>query len=100
MRVCRFSISAGYLNLHNPLDAALGGTNGYIGDFACSNPSALYCQLQNAEALKAYGAGASYAIGPATIALTYTHTRCLSIASTSPTAPIRKAATSRSISAK
>jgi len=69
------SISAGYLNLHNPLDAALGGTNGYIGDFACSNPTALYCQLQNAEALKAYGAGASYAIGPATIALTYTHSR-------------------------
>ncbi|SPB13244.1 porin [Caballeronia novacaledonica] len=69
------SISAGYLNLHNPLDAALGGANGYIGDFACSNPSALYCQLQNAEALKAYGAGASYAIGPATIALTYTHSR-------------------------
>ncbi|SAK57498.1 outer membrane porin OpcP [Caballeronia pedi] len=69
------SISAGYLNLRNPLDAALGGTNGYIGDFACSNPTALYCQLQNAEALKAYGAGASYAIGPATIALTYTHSR-------------------------
>ncbi|BCQ25420.1 porin [Caballeronia sp. NK8] len=69
------SISAGYLNLHNPLDAALGGTNGYIGDFACSNPTALYCQLQNAEALKAYGAGVSYAIGPATIALTYTHSR-------------------------
>ena len=70
-----FSISAGYLNLHNPLDAALGGSAGYIGDFACSNPSALYCQLQNAEALKAYGAGASYVIGPATIALTYTHTK-------------------------
>jgi predicted porin len=70
-----FSISAGYLNLRNPLDAALGGTSGYFGDFACSNASALYCQLQNAEALKAYGAGASYAIGPATIALTYTHTR-------------------------
>lgn len=69
------SISAGYLNLRNPLDAALGGANGYIGDFACSNPSALYCQLQNAEALKAYGAGASYVIGPATIALTYTHSR-------------------------
>ena len=69
------SISAGYLNFRNPLDAALGGANGYIGDFACSNPTALYCQLQNAEALKAYGAGASYAIGPATIALVYTHSR-------------------------
>ncbi|BAN25413.1 porin [Caballeronia insecticola] len=69
------SLSAGYLNLRNPLDAALGGANGYIGDFACSNPTALYCQLQNAEALKAYGAGASYAIGPATIALIYTHSR-------------------------
>ena len=66
-------ISAGYLNLHNPLDAALGGANGYIGDFACYNASALFCQLQNAEALKAYGAGASYAFGPATVALTYTH---------------------------
>jgi predicted porin len=70
-----FAISAGYLNLRNPLDAALGGSNGYFGDFACSNASAMYCQLQNADALKAYGAGASYAIGPATIALTYTHTR-------------------------
>lgn len=67
------SFSAGYLNLQNPLDAALGGSNAYIGDFACSNPSAMYCQLQNADALKAYGAAASYAIGPATIALTYTH---------------------------
>ncbi|WP_027209960.1 porin [Burkholderia sp. WSM2232] len=70
-----FSISAGYLNLRNPLDAALGGENGYFGDFACSNASALYCQLQNAQTLKAYGASASYAIGPATVALTYTHTR-------------------------
>lgn len=68
-------ISAGYLNLRNPLDAALGGSNGYFGDFACSNASALYCQLHNADALKAYGTGASYVIGPATIALTYTHTR-------------------------
>jgi predicted porin len=70
-----FSISAGYLDLHNPLDAALGGSSGYIGDFACSNASALYCRLQDAQALKAYGAGASYAIGPATVALTYTHSR-------------------------
>lgn len=67
------SVSAGYLNLQNPLDAALGGRAGYIGDFACSNASALYCQLQNADALKAWGAAASYAIGPATIALAYTH---------------------------
>jgi predicted porin len=70
-----FAFSAGYLNLRNPLDAALGGSNGYFGDFACSNPSALYCQLQNAAVLKAYGAAGSYVIGPATVALTYTHSR-------------------------
>ncbi|SIT41083.1 Porin [Paraburkholderia piptadeniae] len=69
-----FSFGIGYLDLNNPLDAALGGEQGYIGDFACSNPTAMYCELQNAHALKAFGAGGSYTIGPATIGLVYTHT--------------------------
>ncbi|WP_159834925.1 porin [Burkholderia sp. 8Y] len=69
------SISAGYMTLNDPLNAALGGSTGYIGDFACSNPSANYCQLQNARTIKTYGAGGSIALGDATIATVYTHTR-------------------------
>ena len=69
------AFSVGYLDLHQPLDAALGGANGYIGDFACSNPGAMYCLLQDAGSMRAFGAGGSVTFGDATIALTYTHTR-------------------------
>lgn len=70
-----FSLSAGYLSLNQPLDAALGGQTGYIGDFACTNTAAQYCQLQNAQSMKAWGAGGSVAIDRLTVALVYTHTR-------------------------
>jgi predicted porin len=70
-----FSLSAGYLALNQPLDAALGGTSGYIGDFSCANADAQYCQLQNASSLKAWGLGGSVAIDKATVAVVYTHTR-------------------------
>jgi predicted porin len=70
-----FSFGIGYLDLNDPLDAALGGEQGYIGDFACSNASAMYCELQNARALKAFGVGGSYAMGSVTIGVVYTHTR-------------------------
>jgi predicted porin len=70
-----FSFGIGYLDLNNPLDAALGGEQGYIGDFACSNPTAMYCELQNAHALKTFGAGGAYTFGPATVGLVYTHTK-------------------------
>ncbi|OAJ57140.1 porin [Paraburkholderia ginsengiterrae] len=69
------SLSAGYLSLNDPLNAALGGSSGYIGDFACSNPAAMYCQLQNARSMKEFGAGGSVVVGKATVALVYTHTR-------------------------
>ncbi|KER72833.1 porin [Burkholderia cepacia] len=69
-----FSFGVGVLDLNHPLDAALGGAQAYIGDFACSNPAAMYCQLQNARSLRAIGAGGSYAIGPATLGVVYTHT--------------------------
>lgn len=70
-----FSLSAGYLSLNRPLDAALGGQAGYIGDFACTNAAAQYCQLQNADSMKAWGAGGSVAIDKLTVGLVYTHTR-------------------------
>ncbi|WP_321957562.1 porin [Paraburkholderia bannensis] len=70
-----FSLSAGYLSLNQPLDAALGGSSGYIGDLACSNTDASYCQLQNASSMKAWGAGGSVVIDKATVAVVYTHTR-------------------------
>jgi predicted porin len=70
-----FSVSAGYMAINNPLTAVLGGASGYIGDFACSNAAANYCELQDAHSLKAFGAGGSVAIGQATVALVYTHTR-------------------------
>ena len=69
------SVSAGYMTLNDPLDAALGGANGYIGDFACANAAANYCQLQNAHSIKAFGAGGSIALGNANVAVVYTHTR-------------------------
>ncbi|CAB3709584.1 Outer membrane porin protein [Trinickia soli] len=69
------SVSAGYLALDNPLDAALGGTSGYIGDFACSNAAAMYCNLQNARTMKEAGVGASVTLGHALVALVYTHTK-------------------------
>jgi predicted porin len=69
------SLSAGYLELRNPLQAALGGETGYIGDFSCSNPAASYCELQNAQRISIFGAGGSYAFDKATVALSYTHTR-------------------------
>lgn len=69
------SLALGYLNLRQPLDAALGGQSGYIGDFSCSNPGAMYCLLQDARSMRTFGAGGSVALGDATVALTYTHTR-------------------------
>ncbi|CAM2150823.1 porin [Paraburkholderia tropica] len=69
------SLSAGYLQLHNPLQAALGGESGYIGDFSCANADASYCELQNAQKIDIWGAGGSYVVGPVTVALSYTHTR-------------------------
>ena len=69
------SLSAGYLELNQPLQAALGGTSGYIGDFSCANASASYCLLQDASKVRIFGAGGSYAFGKANVALTYTHTR-------------------------
>ncbi|WP_431824529.1 porin [Burkholderia sp. F1] len=69
-----FSFAVGTLDLNHPLDAALGGEQGYIGEFACSNPAAMYCELQNARTLKVFGAGGSYTIGPAVVGVVYTHT--------------------------
>jgi predicted porin len=69
------SLSAGYLELNNPLQAALGGTSDYIGDFSCANADASYCQLQNASKVRIFGAGGSYGFGKASVALSYTHTR-------------------------
>lgn len=69
------SLSAGYLSLNQPLDAALGGASGYIGDLSCANAAANYCTLQSASSLKAWGAGGSVVIDKATLALVYTHTR-------------------------
>ncbi|MEM5402429.1 porin [Paraburkholderia unamae] len=68
------SLSAGYLELRNPLQAALGGETGYIGDFSCSNPNASYCELQNAQRVSIFGAGGSYAFDKVSVALSYTHT--------------------------
>ncbi|WP_233882012.1 porin [Paraburkholderia flagellata] len=69
------SLSAGYLELRNPVQAALGGESGYIGDFSCSNPDASYCELQNAQRISIFGAGGSYAFDKVSVALSYTHTR-------------------------
>ncbi|TDY26615.1 putative porin [Paraburkholderia sp. BL6665CI2N2] len=69
------SLSAGYLELNQPLQAALGGTSGYIGDFSCANADAAYCLLQDASKLRIFGAGGSYSFGKANVAVTYTHTR-------------------------
>ncbi|KAF1027154.1 MAG: Outer membrane porin protein [Burkholderia plantarii] len=69
------SVSAGYLALNDPINAALGGSSGYFGDLSCSNSSAMYCELQDARAMKEFGVGASLALGKANVALVYTHTR-------------------------
>lgn len=69
------ALSAGFLELNNPLQAALGGTDDYIGDFSCANADAAYCQLQNAMQLRVFGVGGSYAFGKLNVALSYTHTR-------------------------
>jgi predicted porin len=71
------SLSAGYLELNQPLQAALGGTSGYIGDFSCANADASYCLLQDASKVRIFGAGGSYSFGKANVAVTYTHTRLL-----------------------
>ncbi|HXZ10364.1 MAG TPA: porin [Paraburkholderia sp.] len=68
------SLSAGYMELRNPLDAALGGSTGYIGDFSCANADASFCQLQNAEKLSVFGVGGSYTFDKINVALSYTHT--------------------------
>lgn len=69
------SVSAGYMQLNDPLNAALGGQSDYIGDFACSNAAAEYCELQDAALMRAAGVGGSVALGKATVALVYTHTQ-------------------------
>lgn len=69
------SLSAGYLELNQPLQAALGGTTSYIGDLSCANTDASYCLLQDASKVRIVGAGGSYAFGKASVAVTYTHTR-------------------------
>ena len=82
------SLSAGYLTLRDPLQAALGGESGYIGDFSCANPGAAFCELQNASRVSIYGAGGSYAFDRVTVALSYTHTRLSqSLYFASPAAP-------------
>ncbi|MCM2551195.1 porin [Burkholderia glumae] len=68
------SLSAGYLTLRNPMQAALGGERGYFGDLSCANADAPYCELQNAARLSVFGAGGAYTIGTVTVALSYTHT--------------------------
>ena len=40
--------------------SAVGGEQGYIGDVACSNATAMYCGLQNARSLKVFCAGGGY----------------------------------------
>ncbi|MGQ7932322.1 porin [Paraburkholderia sp. D1E] len=67
------TLSLGYLELNNPLEAALGGAN-YIGDFSCSNPDAAYCNLQEAARVRVAGIGGSYAFSKVTVALSFTHT--------------------------
>ncbi|WP_321886760.1 porin [Paraburkholderia bannensis] len=69
------ALSAGYLQLHNPMQAALGGESAYIGDLSCANTDASYCELQNAQKVDIWGAGGSYAFDKVTVALSYTHTR-------------------------
>lgn len=69
------SLSAGYLELNQPLQAALGGTSSYIGDLSCANADASYCLLHDASKVRIFGAGGSYAFGKASVAVTYTHTR-------------------------
>jgi predicted porin len=69
------SLSAGYLSLRNPMQAALGGESNYFGDLSCANADASYCTLQNSARLSVFGVGGSYAIGNATVALSYTHTQ-------------------------
>lgn len=73
-----FSAAAGYLELNNPFNAALGGEDGYFGDASCANTAAEYCQLQNTAKERLAGIGASYTFGKATTALTYTHNRFFS----------------------
>lgn len=82
-----YSLAAGYLSLNNPLTAALGGINGYIGDMSCSNADALYCELQDSSSLHEFGAGGSVTIGKLTLGGTYTHTQLRGTGFTSPGQP-------------
>ncbi|REE06478.1 putative porin [Paraburkholderia sp. BL27I4N3] len=70
-----FTVAAGYLTLNNPLDAALGGSDGYIGDLACSNANAMYCSMQDAQTVRIAGVGGSMALDRLSVGLTYTHTQ-------------------------
>ena len=68
------SVAAGYLDIQNPATTA-GGTGGVYasnGNYVGSLNN--YVGLQDASAMKVFTVGGSYALGPATFALNYSHT--------------------------
>ncbi|AUT76338.1 porin [Paraburkholderia hospita] len=71
------SLGAGYLSLRNPLDAALGGQSGYIGELSCGQSPASYCGLHDADELRTFGLGGSYAFGDLLVSGTLTRAKLL-----------------------
>ncbi|EUC20694.1 hypothetical protein PMI06_009875 [Burkholderia sp. BT03] len=70
-----FAAGLGYMSLRNPFTASLGGASAYTGQFSCGQSPASYCELQDAQELRNFGLGASYAIGDLSLATTLTRSK-------------------------
>jgi predicted porin len=70
-----FAAGAGYMSLRNPFTATLGGASAYTGQFSCGQSPASYCKLQDAQELRNFGLGASYAFGDLSLATTLTRSK-------------------------
>lgn len=71
------SVAIGYLSIRNPFTAALGGPDGYIGEFSCGQSPSSYCQIQNADELRTFGIAAGYTFEKLNVNATLTHAKYL-----------------------
>ena len=68
------SMAIGYLDIHPPATRANGTGGVYESNGNYVGSLGQYVGLQDADAMKVIGAGASYTVGAATIGFTYAHT--------------------------
>jgi predicted porin len=69
-----FAMAAGYLDIRNPATRSDGTGGVYASNGNYTGSLGQYVGLQDADSMKVFSAGGSYAIGKASIGLVYSHT--------------------------